>query len=106
MVLSRRAAAAAESRELRAERPIHFQSTFPCFIPFSDLSALSPKLSAYLPMIRHSVSQWCFPHIPLPEFCRAVKPMGITSIELLEPAEWPVVRHHGLLCALGRGPDT
>jgi hydroxypyruvate isomerase len=57
-------------------------------------------------MIRHSVSQWCFPDIPLPEFCRAVKPMGITSIELLEPAEWPVVREHGLLCALGRGPDT
>jgi len=56
--------------------------------------------------IRHSVSQWCFPNIPLPDFCRAVKPMGIPSIELLEPAEWPVVREHGLLCALGRGPDT
>ncbi|HWA26622.1 MAG TPA: TIM barrel protein [Lacunisphaera sp.] len=56
--------------------------------------------------IRHSVSQWCFPHIPLPEFCRAVKPMGIESIELLEPSEWPVVQAHGLQCALGRGPDT
>ncbi len=44
--------------------------------------------------------------MPLPEFARAVRPMGIESIELLEPSDWPVVRHHGLGCALGRGPDT
>jgi len=55
---------------------------------------------------RHSVSQWCFPAIPLPDLARAVHPMGIESIELLEPADWPVVRQHGLLCAMGRGPDT
>lgn len=56
--------------------------------------------------IRHSVSQWCFPNIPLPEFARAVKAMGIESVELLEPPEWPVVRQGGIACALGRGPDT
>ncbi|HVU15437.1 MAG TPA: TIM barrel protein [Candidatus Didemnitutus sp.] len=55
---------------------------------------------------RHSVSQWCFPDIPLSELAKAVRPMGIESIELLEPADWPVVRAHGLVCALGRGPDT
>ena len=32
--------------------------------------------------------------------------MGYSSVELLEPADWPVVRQHGLVCALGRGPDT
>lgn len=55
---------------------------------------------------RHSVSQWCFPQIPLPEFAEAVRSLGLESIELLEPADWPVVRRHGLVCALGRGPDT
>jgi hydroxypyruvate isomerase len=55
---------------------------------------------------RHSVSQWCFPSIPLPDLARAVRVIGIESIELLEPADWPVVREHGLICALGRGPDT
>ena len=55
---------------------------------------------------RHSVSQWCFPEIPLPELAVAIREMGIESIELLEPADWPVVRQHGLVCALGRGPDT
>ncbi|HEY4302761.1 MAG TPA: TIM barrel protein [Candidatus Didemnitutus sp.] len=56
--------------------------------------------------IRHSVSQWCFPDLPLPELARAGRAMGLASIELLEPADWPVVRAHGLVCALGRGPDT
>lgn len=56
--------------------------------------------------IRHSVSQWCFPNLPLPELARAAKGMGIRSIELLEPPEWPVVAAEGLKCALGRGPDT
>lgn len=56
--------------------------------------------------LRHSVSQWCFPQFALPDLCRAVKPMGIESVELLEPPDWPVVREHGLVCALGRGPDT
>jgi hydroxypyruvate isomerase len=55
---------------------------------------------------RHSVSQWCFPEIPLPELAVAVREIGFESIELLEPADWPVVRQHGLVCALGRGPDT
>src|SRR6187549_3809485 len=55
---------------------------------------------------RHSVSQWCFPLYPLDDFATAIRPMGIESIELLEPADWPVVRKHGLICALGRGPDT
>ena len=55
---------------------------------------------------RHSVSQWCFPSIPLPELARAARAMGIESVELLEPADWPVVLAAGLTCAMARGPDT
>jgi hydroxypyruvate isomerase len=55
--------------------------------------------------IRHSVSRWCFPELPLAEFARAVHAMGVESVELLEPEEWPVVRAEGVECALGRGPD-
>jgi hydroxypyruvate isomerase len=36
----------------------------------------------------------------------AAKAMGIESVELLEPAEWPVVARAGLTCAMARGPDT
>ena len=56
--------------------------------------------------IRHSVSRWCFPDIPLPEFARAVRAIGIESVELLEPKDWAAVRNEGLTCALARGPDT
>ena len=53
--------------------------------------------------IRHSVSRWCFGKIPLPDLCAAVKPLGIESIELLTVAEIPVVREHGLTCAMVSG---
>jgi hydroxypyruvate isomerase len=56
--------------------------------------------------IRHSVSQWCFPDIPLATLATAVRSIGIESIELLEPADWPVVQRAGLVCAMGRGPDS
>ena len=53
--------------------------------------------------LKQSVSRWCYQKIPLPEFCRAVAGMGLTAIDLLEPAEWPVVRDFGLTCSMGYG---
>jgi hydroxypyruvate isomerase len=54
----------------------------------------------------HSVSHWCFPEIPLPDLARAAREIGIDSIELLEPADWPVVTAHGLICGMARGPGS
>jgi hydroxypyruvate isomerase len=56
--------------------------------------------------VHHSVSHWCFSKIPLPELALVARDMGIESIELLEPADWPVVQRAGLTCAMARGPDT
>jgi len=53
--------------------------------------------------IRHSVSKWCFGNYPLDEFCKICKNLGIESIELLEPADWPVVKSHGLTVAMAQG---
>ena len=53
--------------------------------------------------LKQSVSRWCYQKIPLPEFCRAVAGMGLTAIDLLEPADWSVVRDHGLTCSMGYG---
>jgi hydroxypyruvate isomerase len=55
---------------------------------------------------RHSVCKWCFRDIPLAEFAAAVKEIGIESVELLNPADWPVVRAAGLTCALANGTTT
>lgn len=51
--------------------------------------------------INHSVCQWCYKSIPLEELALAVKGMGIKSIELLTPDQWPIVLKHDLTCAMG-----
>ena len=55
---------------------------------------------------RHSVCKWCFPGIPLAEFAAAVKEFGLESVELLNPADWPVVQKLGLTCAMANGTTT
>jgi hydroxypyruvate isomerase len=53
--------------------------------------------------LKQSVSRWCYQKMPLRDLCKAVAAMGLTAIDLLEPADWPVVREHGLLCSMGYG---
>jgi hydroxypyruvate isomerase len=51
--------------------------------------------------LKQSVSRWPYSKIPLPEFCRAAKRMGIAGIDLLQPEDWAVVRDCGLVCSMG-----
>ena len=53
--------------------------------------------------IRHSVCRWCYPDIPLAEFCAAAKEIGITAIDLVGPEEWPVLKQYGLHAAMPHG---
>jgi hydroxypyruvate isomerase len=53
--------------------------------------------------INHSVCKWCYPSIPLDTFAQSCNSIGITSIELLGPDEWPVLKKYGLTCALPNG---
>lgn len=53
--------------------------------------------------IRHSVSKWCFGDYKLDEFCEICKRIGIESIELLDPQDWPIVQKHGLTVAMAQG---
>jgi hydroxypyruvate isomerase len=50
--------------------------------------------------IRQSVCKWCYGKQPLDEFAAACAKIGIKSIELVEPGEWPVLKKHGLICAM------
>ncbi len=52
--------------------------------------------------LRQSVCRATFSKIPLEEFCVACKEIGLESIELLEPKDYPIVQKHGLECAVGR----
>lgn len=53
--------------------------------------------------VNHSVCRWCYGKIPLEDLCKAAKEMGIASIELTGPEEWPILQKYGLTSALPWG---
>ena len=77
-------------------------------------AALAPRLSraeaALKGRINHSVCKWCYAKVPLEDLCVAGKEMGLQSVELLQPADFPTLKKHGLICAMvsnatAQGPD-
>jgi len=61
---------------------------------------LGPELKG---KINHSVCKWCYSKIPLETFAQECQKIGLKSIELLGPEEWPVLKKYGLTCALPNG---
>jgi hydroxypyruvate isomerase len=55
--------------------------------------------------INHSVCRWCYKDIPLDELCAAAKGMGIKSIDLVGPTEWPTLQKYGLYSAMCNGAE-
>ncbi len=53
--------------------------------------------------INHSVCRWCYSKVPLEDLCREGKAMGLQSIELLGPNDWPTLAKYGLTCAMPNG---
>jgi hydroxypyruvate isomerase len=51
----------------------------------------------------HSVCRWCYSKMPLEDLAINSKRIGLESVELLEPNEWPVVQKQGLTCAMAMG---
>ena len=50
--------------------------------------------------IKQSVCPWCFDPMPLETLCRNAAAMGILSVELVPPEQWPMLKKLGLVCAL------
>jgi hydroxypyruvate isomerase len=66
----------------------------------------SPAVSAARPApsagrLKQSVCRWPYNHIPLPEFCRRAKQIGLAAIDLLQMDEWPVAQDAGLDVSMG-----
>lgn len=53
--------------------------------------------------IKHSVCRWCYSSIPFEELCQGVKDIGMASIELTGPKEWPILKQYGLTAGIGWG---
>ncbi len=66
-------------------------------------SAPASSMKAATESFRQSVCRWCFNKIPLEELAPAARDIGLESIELLDPKDWPVVQKFGLTCAVANG---
>jgi hydroxypyruvate isomerase len=64
--------------------------------PASRVPRLSPGRN-----LSQSVTYWPYGDVPLDEFCRTVKTMGLAAVDLLQPEEWPVAARNGLVCSMG-----
>jgi hydroxypyruvate isomerase len=51
----------------------------------------------------HSACRWCYEKISVEDLAQAAKRIGLSSVELLDPVDWPVVQRHGLTCAMANG---
>ncbi|MBW3629144.1 MAG: TIM barrel protein [Gemmatimonadetes bacterium] len=56
------------------------------------------------PPLKQSVCKWCFPKMTVEQLAVAGREIGLKSIELLGPADWPTLAKHGLTCAMGSQP--
>ncbi len=58
--------------------------------------------------VNHSVCRWCYDSISLEDLCKAANEIGLKSIELTEPEEWPLLKKYGLVSAMpwGAGMGT
>jgi hydroxypyruvate isomerase len=50
--------------------------------------------------IKQSVVPWCFNPMPVEELARHAAAMGLKSVELCDPAHWPMLKELGMTCAI------
>jgi len=55
--------------------------------------------------IHHSVCRWCYGDIPLADLCVGVKKIGFSAIDLVGPADWPVLKEHGIWSSMCNGAE-
>jgi hydroxypyruvate isomerase len=53
--------------------------------------------------IKHSACRWCYQSMPFEDLCKAAKEIGLQSIELTGPEEWPILKKYGMTAAIGWG---
>jgi hydroxypyruvate isomerase len=66
-------------------------------------TAVRPAPAAPAGRLKQSAARWCYGKIPLEDFCRQGAAIGLTGVDLVEPADWPVIRKYGIVPALTSG---
>lgn len=55
--------------------------------------------------INHAVCRWCYGSIPLEEFCKSAKEIGIKAIDLVGPKDWEVLKKYDLDSSMCNGAE-
>jgi hydroxypyruvate isomerase len=55
--------------------------------------------------INHSVCQWCFGNLPLEDFLKELKNIGIKAIDLIGPKDWPLLKKYDIHCSMCNGAE-
>ena len=55
--------------------------------------------------VNHSVCRWCFGDVSLDTLCAEAKKIGITAIDLVGPADWHILKKHGLDSSMCNGAE-
>lgn len=76
-------------------------------IAATALASLAGKAIGQEPMparkkrIRQSACRWCYAKTPLEQLCAYAARIGLQGVDLLQPSEYEVPRHYGLICTMG-----
>ena len=72
-------------------------------IPAALACAQANRAAPAAGRLKQSLCRWCYQKIPLDDLCRQAAAMGISGIDLVEPADWPTVRKYGLVPTITQG---
>ncbi|HET8656324.1 MAG TPA: TIM barrel protein [Longimicrobiaceae bacterium] len=72
--------------------------------PAAFTAPLAHAEPAHVAGLKQSVCKWCYPKQSVAELAAAARRIGLRSVELLGPEDWPVLKEHGLICALSSQP--
>jgi hydroxypyruvate isomerase len=61
---------------------------------------MTPRRPITRGRIRQSLCRWCYEGIPIDTLAREAAAMGYVAIDLVEPADWPALQRHGLVCSM------
>jgi hydroxypyruvate isomerase len=64
-------------------------------------ASLHARTAATKGRLKQSIVHWCFEkYWDLAKMSRVAQQLGCRSVELVEPKHWPMLKQHGLVCAL------
>jgi hydroxypyruvate isomerase len=55
--------------------------------------------------IQHSVCYWIYHEIPLEEFCRKLQALGLNTVDLIGPKDWPTLKKLGMDLGMANGAE-